>query len=283
MSNQLRIDRHFLIAVMGVGSSALTGVVLGLIEAWTGFALYSLMFWFIIPVGAILAGFAAASGYFLGAKLFHQKPAGGVALNMIFASVSAYLLVHYIPYYLLEIDGVRVKDGLSFWSYLDLYIRNTSLSFRGKVSTGELGSMWGYIYAVIQLIGFSLGGFAVFAILLDSPYCEKCSKYLNKTSTQDRYTREGEVLFKQVNTFADMLNRKRYLEALEFHSLNMGSAERSNHHLRTRITTHNCKTCGINHLNFIVSRLEKGDWKDVEETRMRVWFGENIAVGSQKD
>jgi hypothetical protein len=271
MSNQVRADKQLIIAVMGVGSAAFTSGILGLIEAKTGFALYSLMFWFIVPVGSFLAGCAAASGYYFGAKLFHQKPAGGVAVNMVLASISAYLLVHYIPYYLMEVDGVRVKDTISFWNYLDFDITHTSLRFKRNISTGELGSTFGYIYALIQLIGFSIGGFAVFRWLLDAPFCEKCSKYLSQTNTEERYTSEGEILSQNIQTFAEMLNGRQYLQALEFHADQMGVPESSGHHLRTRITMHKCKTCGINHLDFETSRLEENDWKDITEARMRLW------------
>lgn len=275
MSNQVRTDKQLMIAAMGIGSAALTGGVLGLIEAWTGFALYSLMFWFIVPVGAFLAGFGAASGYYFGAKVFHQKPAGGIAVNMVLASISTYLFVHYIPYYLMEIDGVRVKDAISFWNYLDLDIRYTSLSFKGQ-STGELGSTFGYIYAVIQLIGFSIGGFAVFRLLLAAPFCEKCSKYLSKTNTQERYASEGEVLSEKIQTFIEMLNGKKYVKALEFHADQMGVSESSGNHLRTRITIHKCKTCGINHFDFETSRLEGNNWKDITEARMRLWVDHRL-------
>ncbi len=276
MSNHVRTDKQLIIAAMGVSSAALTGGILGLIEAWTGFALYSLMFWFIIPVGAFIAGFVAASGYYFGAKFFHQKPAGGVALNMLLASIGAYFLVHYVPYYLMEVDGVRIKDAILFWTYLDLNIRHTSLSFKGSLSTGELGSTFGYIYALIQLIGFSVGGYAVFGWLLNNPFCEKCSKYLSKTNTQDRYTNEAEVLSDKIGTFAKMLEEKKYLKALEFHADRMGVPERSGHSLRTRITMHKCKTCSINHLDFVTSRLQKNDWKDIEKTRMQLWIDRKL-------
>jgi hypothetical protein len=272
MSNKVRTDKQLIIAALGIGLAALTGSILGLIEARTGFALYSFMLCYIVPVGAFIAGCVAASGYYFGAIFFDQKPAGGVAINMILASISAYFLVHYIPYYLMEVDGVRIKDTISFWNYLDFDIRHTSLSFkRGTISTGELGS-FGYIYELIQLLGFLFGGFAVFRGLLEAPFCEKCSKYLSETYTQERYTSEGEVPSQKIQTFAEMLNDKKYVQALEFHGDQMGVPESSGHHLRTRITMHKCKTCGINHLDFEASRLEENNWKDISEARIRLWI-----------
>jgi hypothetical protein len=74
MSNQVRADKQLIIAAMGTGSAALTGGILGLIEAWTGFALYSLMVWFIIPVEVFLAGFAAAGGYYSSYHKYEEQP-----------------------------------------------------------------------------------------------------------------------------------------------------------------------------------------------------------------
>ncbi|MGR3279884.1 hypothetical protein ACSYAD_33050, partial [Acaryochloris marina NIES-2412] len=203
-------------------------------------------------------------------------PAGGVGVNMVLAAISAYLLVHYVPYYFLEIEGERVKDFLSFWTYLDLDIRHTSLSFRSDVSTGELGSIFGYIYAFIQLIGFSIGGFAVFSILLDSPFCEKCEKYLQKTKTQDRYTSEGELLSEKIKELIAKLNGRKYLESLEFHAGQMGEVQQLKHHLRTRITMHKCKSCDTNHLNFEASRIENNDWKNIEDVSMKIWINHRL-------
>jgi DNA-directed RNA polymerase subunit M/transcription elongation factor TFIIS len=276
MSTKVRADKQLAIAVMGFGSVALTGIILGFLEATTGFAIYSLMLWFIIPIGALLAGFGAASGYYFGAKMFHQKPAGGVAVNMILASIAAYLLVHYVPYYFLEVDGTRIKDTISFWHYLDIDIRHTSLSYKRSISTGELGSIWGYLYAIVQLIGFAIGGLSVFGLLLDAPFCAKCSKYLTKSKTQNRYTSEAETLPDRIATFQQMLQDKKYSEAIQFHADEMGIARKSGHHLKTRLVMHKCQSCKGSHLNFETSRLEEGDWKDIKEAKIELWVDSHL-------
>jgi hypothetical protein len=206
MPEYVRADKQLLVAALGIISSLIIGLTLGLIEVYYGYAIYSWMFWFVIPVGAFLAGFGAASGYYAGAMLFHQKPAGGVLFNMVAASLSAFFIVHYIPYYMFEVDGIRVKEALSFWQYFDIDVRNTSLSLvRGGASTGELGSFWGYAYAGLQLLGFSVGGFAVFGWLSQNPYCEKCSRYLKKTGKQERFTSGGKTLNEHINKKANEL------------------------------------------------------------------------------
>lgn len=280
MSEYIRADKQFLVAAFGITTSLLTGVTLGLIEVYSGYAIYSWMYWFVIPVGAFLAGFGAASGYYAGAMLFHQKPVGGVLFNMIAAAAGAFLIVHYIPYFMFEVDGIRVKDVISFWQYLDIYIRNTSLSFvRGGASTGELGSFWGYVFAGLQLLGFSVGGIAVFGWLSQNPYCDNCSSYLKKTGTQERYTSDGEILIEQIKNLASLLDVQKWNEALRYHAEKMGVYYTGgSHKLRSRIITRVCPICRMNHLEFIVSTLEGSNWKDINETEIRLFTEEQLTT-----
>ncbi|MFQ5965828.1 MAG: hypothetical protein ACE5KZ_16270 [Candidatus Scalinduaceae bacterium] len=277
MSNPNRADKQLLVALFGITTSLLTGTILGAIEVYSGFALYSWMFWFVIPVGAFLAGFGAASGYYAGAMLFQQKPAGGILFNMVAASVSAFLIVHYVPYFMLEFEGVRIKHMVSFWKYLDISIRNTSLSLvRGSTSTGELGGFWGYAYASLQVIGFSVGGFAVFGWLSRNPYCDSCSRYLTKSGQQERFTSEGQTLIEEIQNFASMLDGQKYNDAIKYHAEKMGVAYSSGHHLRTKLITRVCQGCGINHLDFIASKLDGNDWKDIDETEIQLSVEEQL-------
>lgn len=277
MSEYIRADKQILVAAFGITTALLTGIALGYLEVESGFAFYSWMFLFVIPVGAVLSGFGAASGYYAGAMLFHQKPAGGVLLNMIGASISAFFIIHYIPYFMLEIDGIRIKEAISFWKYLDIDIRNTSLSFiRGSASTGELGGFWGYAYAILQLIGFSVGGFAVFAWLSQNPYCDNCSRYLKKTGKQQRYTSAGETLIDKTKKFASLLDAQKCNEAIYYQAENMGVENSSGHHLRSRVITRLCPSCGINQLDFIISKLDGNDWKDIDETKISLFTEERL-------
>lgn len=271
MPEQLRADKQILVAVFGGAASLSVGAILGFIEATTGYAIYSWMLWFVIPVGAISAGLAAASGYYAGAMLFNQKPAGGVLFNMVAASVSAFFIVHYIPYFMLEVEGVRVKEVISFWQYLDLDIRHTSLSFvRGDVSTGELGA-FGYVFAALQLLGFSVGGFGVFCLLSIKPYCDKCSRYLKKTGQQDRFMSDDENLIEKLQDFSLLLDNEKFGEAVRFHAEKMGVEHSQGHHLKTTLVASTCLGCGINHLDFFASKLEDNDWEKIAETRIRMF------------
>ena len=63
-----------LVGLCGFVTSLITAVILWWVELGFGFAFYSWMFWFIVPVGALLSGFAGASGYYAGARIFSHRP-----------------------------------------------------------------------------------------------------------------------------------------------------------------------------------------------------------------
>jgi hypothetical protein len=279
MYNNISQVKQILVAIFGISTSFGTGIILGLIQVYSGYAIYSFTIWFVIPVGALLAGFGAASGYYAGAKLFQHKPTGGVLLNMVGASIIAFIIVHYIPYYFLEVNGIRVKEAISFWQYLNFIIRHASLSLlRTSASTGELGSFWGYIYAGLKLVGFSLGGLAVFGWLAESPYCGKCSRYLKKTGKIDRFTNDGELLLEILNTFAMYLNDKKFEEAIRFLSEKIKYLSSYRNNLRLRLITRSCPICNINHLELTVSKRDNDNWKDIKKSAICVFTEEKLEI-----
>jgi len=280
MTQFVQSNRQLLVSIVGISTAILTGIILGLINVYAGYALYSFMVFLILPIGAIIAGFCAATGFYFGAKYFHQKPIGGVLINMVIASISAFFLVHYVPFFLLEMDGIRVKDTISFWQYLDVVIKNTSLSFVRvpSVSTGELGSFWGYLYACIQLLGFSIGGICVFFWLSTIPFCKKCSRYLKTIYQKDKFTSDGNSLIESLQTIKSLIDNNEYDKAINMHVENIGVNESSGHHLRARLITRTCPGCGINHLNIIVSKLKNDSWTDVGEGEISIFTNQPLSI-----
>lgn len=265
---------------MGFSSTLLTAVFLSIVELKYELALYSYTFFFIIPVGAFCSGMAAASGYLGGARLFHQKPIGGVLFNMVSASIAAFFLVHYIPYSLLEIDGIPISRVLSFWEYLDISIRATSMKFvRGKASTGELGS-WGYVVAFVQLAGFALGGLGVWAYLTEFPYCEKCRRYLSKVEGHQRFSSDAEATAEAFSQLVVLVVGKQFAEATEHYCKNMGASEwDAKAQLSSSLVIRECPSCGVNHFSFVMAKWNGRDWSDIRETEIREFTKERLRVG----
>jgi hypothetical protein len=153
--------QDFLVIGFGIGTSVLTALILALVETKLGFALYSFMWWFVIPAGALISGFAAASGYYLGAKLFNHRPTRLLLFNIVSVAVTTYFLVNYLNYSLMEIKGQSVSELIPFDKYMDIVLTHQSMEFRVRGAklgeTGEMGN-WGYFTAVLQILGFAAGG-----------------------------------------------------------------------------------------------------------------------------
>ena len=189
--------QDLIVGLCGFVTSLVTAVILWWVEARFGFAFYSWTFWFVIPVGALLSGCAGASGYLAGSWFFGHRPTRLLLLNIVVASLATFILVHYLSYATLQVEGKEVSDYIPFWQYLDIAIRSTSMEFRLRTvsvgATGELGS-FGYLIALLQIGGFAAGGFAVYGHLSSLPYCDKCLRYLSAKGRQIRYTGDADGL-----------------------------------------------------------------------------------------
>ena len=94
-----------LVSFCGLATSLLTAIILWWVELRFGFAFYSWTFWFILPIGAGLSGFAAASGYYAGSRIFNQRPTRLLLLNSLLVSVATFFTIYYLSYITLEIEG----------------------------------------------------------------------------------------------------------------------------------------------------------------------------------
>ena len=101
---------------------------------------------------------------------------------------------------------------------------------------------------------------------------------MKKTGTQERYTSDGEMLIEQIKNLASLLDVQKWNEALLYHAEKMGVYYSGSHNLRSRIITKVCPGCRMNHLDFIVSKLDGNNWKDINETEIRLFTEEQLTT-----
>lgn len=261
-----RTGEDLLVAFCGLATSLVTAGILRWIAARFGFALYTWTVWFVIPAGAILAGFAGASGYYAGAWRFGHRPTRLLLLNIVIASIATFLLIYYFSYVTLQIEGKQVSDYISFPRYLDIAIRSTSMEFRWRAakigSTGELGA-FGYVVACLQVLGFAAGGFGVYAYLLSKPYCERCSRYFSGKGSQIRYTADAEGLQVTVAGVLEQMRNSAMAQAIEQHRGSGAPTPQKGDHLRSLFEVRYCKKCGQHWVRFAVEKKSGDNWKKV--------------------
>jgi hypothetical protein len=263
-----RTTQDFVVAASGLLTSILIAVILSWIQRNLEIALYSVMFWFIIPAGAIGTGFLAASGYYLGAILFGHRPSSLFLFNMIAVSISTFFLIHYLNYSYLEIDGQAVSSLIPYSQYLDIVIQHTSLDFRLNAaqlgSSGELGEL-GYVYALLQILGFSIGGYTTYRWLLTKPYCRDCSKYYAHKGRQVRYAKETDELTSTVKQISELLQPRKLSNAIQLHS-QLGHIKRlGGEEFRTTIQLRHCKSCHNHWFGFTTQKYSGRNWNDIAE------------------
>ena len=255
------------ISTFGLISSVLVVAILVYMELEWEFAFYSLMHWFVIPTGAIIAGIGAAGGYYLGALLLNSRPTPKILFNMVAISVGTYFTLNYVTYLLLEVEGQRVVELVDFQEYMDVILTNMSMTIgRGNAETGELGSL-GYGVAALQIVGFAGGGFATYIFLKGKAFCELCDKYYKKVWEDLRFTGEddAEELPGEIQEVAAAFDSADIDEARTKHNgLGIAKASKATH-LRLALKLERCPECERQLLSFETSREKANDWEVINE------------------
>ena len=300
-----KLVQDLIVTGFGLVSSLLTVVLLILVEEYFNIALYTWMLWLVVPVGAVLAGFAAASGYYLGSWLFNHRPDKLVLLNMVAVALGAYVLIEYIHYLSVTYEGQSISSLISFPTYLDASIRSTSMkfSYRGAHqlgSTGELGS-WGYAVALIQVLGFSLGGLSIYAYLTSLIYCEKCSKYFSaKGKTYRHFSSDAGALNKSYKEVAlyiqqhiESNNREQtsaegarapFLEEAISICLSSGTAAEGASkiwpQLQLAMILRFCKSCLTHYFKFYAAKKKdaESEWDDIDGTTIEIFTNAPLSL-----
>ena len=69
-----QVGDNFVIGMCGLATSIATALALVFLELSVLFAFYSLVYFLVVPIGAIISGGVAASGYYIGARWVNARP-----------------------------------------------------------------------------------------------------------------------------------------------------------------------------------------------------------------
>src|SRR5688572_481945 len=98
------ISDSFGVAACGLVTSVLTALAIVVVSRMTGLDLFTFSIWVVVPVGAILTGFAAASGYYFGSLYFHKRAGLPLLLQMVVIAGLTQLLIYYMQYSTFVLD-----------------------------------------------------------------------------------------------------------------------------------------------------------------------------------
>jgi hypothetical protein len=265
--------RDFAVAACGAATSVLTAVLLWWIDRSTGFALYTFTVWLVVPAGAVLAGLAAASGYYAGARLIHVRPTAALRLWAVGISIGTFFLVHWLGYAVADDEGVRAADVVSFGGYLDAVLRSSSFEFRLETTalaeTGELGAL-GYVAAGLQIVGFALGGLVMPQLLAGIPFCRPCGRYMASRARMSRWSVNALDAAGAVRRFRGEFESGDPQEAVDALAEFGQRKEMKTSRVRIDVALMRCARCRDSVL--LVSRQQREDeeWSEVEGSVVRL-------------
>ncbi|MGE5341177.1 MAG: hypothetical protein ACM3SY_06810 [Candidatus Omnitrophota bacterium] len=252
---------------------------------------FAIMTWysaFVIPVGAILAGVAAGSGYGLTSWFSGRKISGGLLAILFTLLVATYGAAQWMEFKKLNVIDFS-GQSMGFLKYYDLMTRNMTLRVsHAGTSTGILG-IWGYFFRLLEIAGFAFGGVIILLGLRTQAYCERCQSYMRKktewwipasvparnvnrkdAADQDAYTRAQQQTYQHgLDVVQQLMNAVRAGNVVSFRDLLKGNAStpqavvRLPH--RVSISFKLCQTCGK---GIVVSTLYSGQGNKAQMKRL---------------
>jgi len=158
-----------------------TAIVLFLVYLFSTVGFHPMGFYvnYVIPLGAIGVGLAAASGYGLASWFSGVKITRWLLVIIVVFQVFAYFEAQYIEFRSLKLvreDGSRV----GFVEYFDVTTRSFTWEEDGK--QGKPLGLWGYGVRALEIAGFVLGSLIVPLMLWKKPYCDGCGMYFRHGS-----------------------------------------------------------------------------------------------------
>lgn len=263
------------ITIFGLVTSMLTAVILFLLEAFAHFAVYSFMLWFIIPVGAIAAGFVAASGYYIGGRLMQYRPDRILFFNVIVVSVLTFVALNFLLYIFSTINGRAVAEMMSFPQYLHESITNLQMTMgRSSSSTPLSLGVMGYGIVALQIVGFAVGGLIVYGMLDSVPHCDRCLRYLDKVAKQVRSSADAGEFQTSLKRVKEEIEAGSLANAIAEHRVSGAEKMQKDHQLRSFLRIERCKQCGRHWLDHQAEFKHIGargsaDWALVPELKAR--------------
>ncbi len=261
---------YLIVFISGLATTAATLVgVYWLANSTSGVFVLGWYVNYILPVGAMIVGFIAASGYALASRLTDIRISRSLLTAVLVLQAGAYVTAEYVEYdetiERFKERGQLVGRAPSFFEYYDWKARNFAWEPRPGQPPEPLGG-WGYVFVLLRAIGFIGSGMFAPAILYSFPYCEHCQRYMkNQTlgflpanipaneppkhdhEAQERYRKDLERAAEEANekiaTICSAVAAGRCDQAKAvLRAADSDSAKRLARHIRVIISW--CKQCG---------------------------------------
>jgi hypothetical protein len=277
-----RFTQNLVLALCGAVTSVIIAAILAFVELQWGWALYSYTLWVIIPVGAGLAGFAAASGYYFGSRLLNFRPGRDLLVGITAISAGTFFFIYWLEYVFMTVDGKQVSDAISYSEFLNFMVTHTALSFgyRGHFFGGgvDIGAGGGYLFAALQILGFAVGGYCIYMYLVGLPYCKDCGRYFKDKAMQIRYFDDTDTVAASTEAFLLKVREERFQESIQTHAATGSTKPTGSSMFKSSIELQRCKGCEKRYLKFGVMRWVNKEWKEIADFGYSTYIMERVEI-----
>ncbi len=209
-----------------------------------------------LPIGAAVCGFIAAVGYWVGSRLFNHKPTRLLLLNIVLVALGTYFSIQGLDYTHAKTSrGVPVQQLMSFSDYLVAVTEHMTYkeSYQREDEAHELGK-WGWGMAGLQVLGFCLGGWAVYGILASTPYCHRCSMYFRWLWRRATKWKDVEAMNQAYQSLSALIDAGQLQTAVDQHALSGDGAGRFSVRGLLSMNLRECPGCAERRLNLAAQR-----------------------------
>jgi len=265
----------FGIALCGLATSILVALADVAIARMTGFDFFTFFIWVVVPAGALLTGFAAASGYYFGSLYFHKRAGASLLIQMVLIAGAAQLLIYWIGYATMVLeDGRKVADFVSFGQYMDLILTKAHYRIgRRQYDMGEVGTM-GYWIAAAQFVGFLIGGLSIYFVLKARPVCQACNLYLRPLAKKQKVFADADAAGGYYNRLFTVPVDGPEFEALIKSEAKVKKVAQGALQVDTLLL--GCPTCKAQMIEEKVKVFDGKEWVDVDKLHRRVNIPQGI-------
>jgi hypothetical protein len=267
---------HMGVAGSAIVTLALTVALVAAVNRIAGFNLFTLTFWSVAPAGAILTGAAAASGIHLGSRLFRTRPAW--LLHAGAGAALAMAAIYYDEYSALVLgNGFRVADRIGFLNYLDIKLTTSYLRSGPAQAEAADPGVFGYGLALLQFLGFILGGLGTSVFARKRPACPSCSHYLHTLATGAQHINDGDAFDTYYeNVLSLPLDGPEFADWMGYDPDRTGIREGT---ILVTSTLRACPACRCQHLAQAVQTMGVKEWRPLPKLARDMAVPRGIDLG----
>lgn len=171
----------FMVLSWGIATSILTLIGVHWLSSNGDFHIMGWYADYVLPVGAIIVGVAASSGYGIASWFSGIRITKRLMWTVLALQVVVYFAAQFIEFRHLN-PPPRNRDGtpMNFFTYYDRVARAFAWKKEHGDGHGEPLGAWGYFFRGLEVLGFAGGGLLVPAALFKAAYCQPCQRYMRR-------------------------------------------------------------------------------------------------------